>query len=72
VLKITNLHINVLKCEDKKQIEEVKVKVKNEMLSQCFVHSIDEIPIKAFAKKLADRETYQNWRIKPIPIVLKK
>lgn len=32
VLKITYLNINALKCEDKEQIEEVKVKMKVEML----------------------------------------
>ena len=27
------------------------------------VHTIDEIPAKAFVKKLADRGMYQNWSL---------
>lgn len=36
------------------------------------MHIVDEIPVKAFIKKLVDREMYQNWKIKHVPIVFKK
>jgi len=33
IFDIINLHISTLKCKNKEQIEEVRVKAKNEMLS---------------------------------------
>jgi hypothetical protein len=49
-----------LKCENKEQIEEVRIKVEDEMLSQLFVHTIDNILAKVFMNKLAEGETYHN------------
>ena len=57
---IVHLYINALKCENKEQIEEVRIKVKDEMLSQLFVHTIDNILAKVFMNKLAEGETYHN------------
>jgi len=63
------LHISALECQDKKQNEEVKVKAKDEMLSQLSVNTIDEVPAKAFVKKLVKGEVYQNWKMELAPIV---
>jgi hypothetical protein len=57
---IVHLYINALKCENKEQIEEVRIKVEDEMLSQLFVHTIDNILAKVFMNKLAEGETYHN------------
>jgi hypothetical protein len=57
---IVHLYINALKCENKEQIEEVRIKVEDEMLSQLFVHTIDNILAKVFMNKLTEGETYHN------------
>jgi len=57
---IVHLHINALKCENKEQIEDVRIKAEDEMLSQLFVHTIDDILAKAFMNKLVEGETYHN------------
>jgi len=40
-----------------KQITETKVEMKDEILPQLFVHTINEIPVKAFVRKVADEKT---------------
>jgi hypothetical protein len=55
---ITDLHVSTLEWENEEQIEEVKIKVKDEMLSQLSVHIINDIPVKAFMKQLVEWETY--------------
>lgn len=42
------------------------------MLPQLFVHIIDETPVKAFIKKLADEESYKNRKKDLTLIMLKK
>ena len=69
---MTDLHISALECQYKEQIEEVKVKAKDEMLSQLSVHTIDEVPTKAFVKKLDKGGAYQNWKMGLAPIMFKK
>jgi hypothetical protein len=55
-----DLHISALECQYKEQIEEVKVKKEDEVLPQLFVHTINDFLTKAFVKKLAEGEAYQN------------
>ena len=69
---ITDIHISALEGENEEQIKEVRVKVKDEILSQLSVYTVNDVPVKAFVKKLAKRETYQNWKMKPTPMVFKK
>jgi len=51
---ITDLHVSTLEWENEEQIEEVKIKVKDEMLSQLSVHIINDILVKAFMKQLVE------------------
>jgi hypothetical protein len=60
-----------LECQYKEQIEEVKVKAKDEMLWQLSVHTVNNVPTKAFVKKLVKGGAYQNWKMELAPIVLK-
>ncbi|KAL9390453.1 hypothetical protein Peur_019058 [Populus x canadensis] len=69
---ITDIHISALECKDEEQIEEVRVKVKDKILSQLSVHIDNDVSTKAFVKKLAKRETYHNLKMKPTPMVFKK
>jgi len=57
-----------------KQITETKVEMKDEILPQLFVHTINEIPaVKAFVRKVADEKTCSNWKIEfVVPVVCKK
>ena len=43
-----------------------------EMFPQLSVHVIDEIPTKAFMRKLANGEKFQNWKAEHVPFVFKK
>jgi hypothetical protein len=61
-----------LECQYKEQIEEVKVQAKDEMLWQLSVHTVNNVPTKAFVKKLVKGGAYQNWKMELAPIVLKK
>jgi hypothetical protein len=45
------LHISALECQDKKQNEEVKVKAKDEMLSQLSMNTIDEVLAKSLCEE---------------------
>ena len=69
---ITDIHISALEGENEEQIKEVRVKVKDEILSQLSVYTVNDVPAKAFVKKLAKRETYHNWKMKPTLMVFKK
>ena len=42
----------------RKKFEETKVKMEYEMFPQLSVHVIDEIPTKAFMRKLANGEKF--------------
>jgi len=53
-----DLHISALECQDKESVEKMKVKAKDEMLPQLFVHTVDDVFAKAFVKKLAKGEAY--------------
>jgi len=43
-----------------------------EMFTQLSVHVIDKIPTKAFIRKLANGEKFQNWKAEQVPFVFKK
>jgi hypothetical protein len=51
---------------------ETNVKVEDEMLPQLSIHMVEEILTRAFMRRLADREKFQNWKTKPIPFMFKK
>jgi len=52
--------------------DKIKVKTEDEILSQLSIHTVNEIPAKAFVRMLASRESYQNWKIELVLVVLKK
>jgi hypothetical protein len=52
VLKIVDLHINILECENKGQNMEIKVKVKDKMLPRLSIYTVEETPIRAFVKRV--------------------
>lgn len=41
------------------------------MLLKLFVHTVDEILVKAFVKKLVSGEAHQNQKIKLVLVVFK-
>jgi hypothetical protein len=53
-----DFHIGVLKFQDKEQVDKIKVEVEDEMLSQLSVHTANNVPTKAFVKKLVKEEAY--------------
>ena len=57
-LKIIDLYINTLEYENKRQSLETKVTTEDEMLPQLSIHIIEDIPTRAFARKLADEEKF--------------
>jgi hypothetical protein len=57
-LKIIDLYINTLEYENKRQSVETKVTTEDEMLPQLSIHIIEDIPTRAFARKLADEEKF--------------
>ena len=57
-LKIIDLYINTLEYENKRQSVETKVTTEDEMLPQLSIHIIEDIPARAFARKLADEEKF--------------
>lgn len=67
-----DLHIGTLEYQDKKQIKGVEAAIEDEILPQLSIHTVDEGLLKALIKKLAEGEVYQNWKMEPIPIMLKK
>jgi hypothetical protein len=48
------------------------MKIEDEVLPQLFIHIIDEIPARAFVRRLAEGEAYQSWKIEIIPFVFRK
>jgi len=71
-LGIMDLHINTLKSQEEKQIEEVDLEVKDEVLPQLSIHTIDEPPARFFMRRLAEGKVYQNWKMESAPMVFKK
>jgi len=69
---IMDLRINTLESQEEKQIKEADLEVKDEVLPQLSIHTIDEPPARFFVRRLAEGEVYQNWKMKPAPIVFKK
>ena len=69
---IIDLHINTLESQEEKQIEEADLEIKDEVLPQLSIHTINEPPARFFVRRLAEGEVYQNWKMKPAPIVFKK
>ncbi|XP_073261997.1 uncharacterized protein [Populus alba] len=69
---IIDLHINTLESQEEKQIEEADLEMKDEVLPQLSIHTIDEPPARFFVQRLAEGEVYQNWKMEPAPIVFKK
>jgi hypothetical protein len=51
---MADLHVSTLECQDKEHIEEVKIKAENKMLSYLSVYTTDNVPAKAFVKKLVE------------------
>jgi hypothetical protein len=39
------------------------MEIEDEVLPQFYVHTIDEIPAKAFMRRLAEGDVYQNWKM---------
>jgi hypothetical protein len=66
---IMDLHINTLESQEEKQIEEADLEVKDEVLPQLSIHTIDEPPARFFVRRLAEGEVYQNWKMEPAPVV---
>ena len=59
---MTNLNDDTLEWEDKEQTEEVRAEIEDEVLPQLSVYTVDEIPTRAFVRRLAEKEVYQNWK----------
>jgi len=53
-----DFHIGVLKFQDKEQVDKIKVEVEDAMLTQLSVHTANNVPAKAFVKKLVEEEAY--------------
>jgi hypothetical protein len=49
-----------LLCQDKKQTEGVEAEIKDEVLSQFSIHTINEIFARAFVMRLAGGKVNQN------------
>jgi hypothetical protein len=59
----TDLHVITLECllcQDKKQTEGVEAEIKDEVLSQLSIHTINEIFARAFVMRLAGGKVNQN------------
>jgi hypothetical protein len=69
---IVDLHINTLESQEEKRIEEADLEIKDEVLPQLSIHTIDQPPARFFVRRLAEGEVYQNWKMEPAPIVFKK
>ena len=67
---IVDLHISTL--ESQEQIQEADLEVKDEVLPQLSIHTIDEPPIRFFMQRLVEGEVYQNWKMEISPIMFKK
>jgi hypothetical protein len=68
---IVDLHISTLESQEGKQIEETDLEVKDEVLPQLSIHTIDEPPARFFMRRLAEGEVYQNWKMASAPMVFK-
>ena len=68
---IIDLHINTLESQEGKQIKEAAMEMKDEVLPQLSIHTIDEPLAKCFVRRLAEGEVYQNWKMEIAFIVLK-
>jgi hypothetical protein len=40
----------------------VRAEIEDEVLPQLSVYTVDEIPTRAFVRRLAEEEVYQNWK----------
>ena len=46
--------------------------MKDEVLPQLSIHTIDEPPARFFVRRLGEGEVYQNWKMEIAPVVFKK
>ena len=70
--KFSSMNINTLEENQVKDIaEKIESERRVEELPQLTIHTLEEVTVKTFVRKLAEGEKFQNWETQEAPLVFK-
>ena len=70
--KFSSMNINTLEENQVKDIaEKFESERRIEELPQLTLHTLEEVTVKIFVRKLAEGEKFQNWETQEAPLVFK-
>ena len=70
--KLSSMNINTLEEDQVKNIaEKMESRRRDEELPQLTTHTLKEITVRTFVRKLAEGEKFQNWETQEALLVFK-
>ena len=70
--KLSSMNINTLEENQLKDIaEKIESERRIEEMPQLTIHTLEEVTVKTFIRKLAEGEKFQNWETQEAPLVFK-